>query len=187
MCRESKTAWVLPSTYYWVRIDECLTAADASGAGGKKGFGPGVVSAAISNALGEGWCGAFFGTVPESECVSTAGTIRFEPVDITRVHAYYAAVVSAVNKKVASHELSGVPISTARLANKVAVDWLREAIPYRKETASSWAFCVRQSSHLSSVALHHADALAEAGGERCISGPLRSMSNSSSPQLTAGS
>ena len=90
VCRESKTAWVLPSTYYWVRIDECLTAADASGAGGKKGFGPGVVSAAISNALGEGWCGAFFGTVPESECVSTAGTLRSGPVDIPRVHAYDA-------------------------------------------------------------------------------------------------
>ena len=102
---------------------------------------------------------------PGVECVSTAGTLRFGLVDVTRVHAYDATVVSAVHKKVSSDELSSIPISTTRLANQVAADWLHEALVYRKKNASCWAFCVRQTSHLSSVALHHADALAEAGGE----------------------
>ena len=101
---EAKIFWLLPSTYYWVAVEVCLTASDASG--GKKGGRKGVVKLAVCDANGKCWIGAFFGTVPEAECVATAGSFRHGS-DVTRVHLVDATVIALVHRRRAHrHPLS---------------------------------------------------------------------------------
>ena len=115
---EAKIFWLLPSTYYWVAVEVCLTALDASD--GKKGGLKGVVKLAVCDANGKCWIGVFYGTV-QAECVATAGSFRHGP-DITRVHVVDATVIASVHRRVACDGHTGIPIFTARLSNPMAVD-----------------------------------------------------------------
>ena len=155
---EAKIFWLLTPTYYWVSVEDCLTASDASG--GKKEGPKGVVKLAVRDANGKCWVGAFFGTVPEAECVGTAGSFRHGP-DITRVHLVDATAIASVHCRVVKEGRSGIPIFTARLSNQMAVDWMDAALLHRNRSSTAWLYWVWQSSHLSSVVLHYADAAAD--------------------------
>ena len=159
---DTKLVWLSPTQYYWVPAGASLTSSDASG--GKQGSRPGTVSLAISNAGGISCSGSFYGTVPEAECVATAGTLRHGPVDVLRAHVVDATVIASVHRRVSADRVGGVPLHSSRLVNQVAVDFMQEALSHRGEHATEWAYVIRQSSHLASVILHRSDQAAESAG-----------------------
>lgn len=93
-----------------------------------------MVKLAVSDANGTYWVGAFFGTVPEAECVGTAGLFRHGP-DTTRVHLVDETVIASVHCRVVKDGQSGIPIFTARLSNQMAVDWMDAAPSHRNKSA----------------------------------------------------
>ena len=92
--------------------------------------------------------------------MATAG-LFCHGLDVTRVHLVAATVIASVHHRVAKDGCTGIPIFTARLSNQMAVDWMDAALTHRRLAATAWLFCVRESSHCSSVVLHYADAAAE--------------------------